>query len=260
MKYWVVKVGGSILSRLDESFFADCHQLLQQGIRLLMVHGGGPMINQRLEDLGLETRFIDGHRVTKREHLVVVTQLLAGEVNKGWVTKMSAHQLPAIGLTGIDLQILRVKPKKPELGWVGEIVHVNQTALISLMQQGWLPCLAPLGVDDQGQHYNINADDVALAVAQSLQAERLILCSDVPGILYQGKILPQVDSEQLEELIAEQAITGGMVPKVRSGYRALQGAVREVVITAGNQAHPLTGENTGTRIVKRREMHHATHS
>jgi acetylglutamate kinase len=208
------------------------------------------MINRRMEELGLETRFINGHRVTNTEHLAVVTQLLAGEVNKDWVAKMSAHQLPVIGLTGIDLQILRVKAKRPELGWVGEIVHVNQTALEGLIQQGWLPCLAPLGVDEKGQHYNINADDVAMAVAQSLQAERLILCSDVPGILYQGKILPQVDRKQLEELIAEQAITGGMVPKVRSGYRALQGAVQEVLITAGVQAHPLTGENTGTRIVK----------
>lgn len=260
MKYWVVKVGGSILSKLDKSFFADCRQLLQQGIRLVIVHGGGPMINRQMEELGLETRFIDGLRVTEREHLAVVTQLLAGEVNKSWVAKMSAHQLPVIGLTGIDLQILQVKTKKPELGWVGEIVHVNRSALESLLQQGWIPCLAPLGVDQKGQHYNINADDVAMAVAQSLQADRLVLCSDVPGILYQGEILTKVDGEQLEELIAKQAITGGMIPKVRSGYRALQGAVQEVFITAGNQVHPLTGTNTGTRIVKRKETNHATFS
>lgn len=258
MKTIVIKLGGSILDQLDSTFFSDCQQLIQEGIHPIIIHGGGPMISQHLRRLGIETRFIDGRRYTDRESLQHVVQSLAGEVNKQLVARFVSQDISAIGLSGIDLNMLQVSIKDPKWGYVGEVVEVNSQALISMLLLGWIPCIAPLGMDHKGQIYNINADEAAASIAHAVGAEKLILVSDVAGILIKKKLLKCADQTQIEEYIKTGEISGGMIPKVQAGLVALKGTVREVMIVSGKQKHLLTGDQLGTKILRERNSIHAT--
>ncbi|SHE95756.1 N-acetylglutamate kinase [Seinonella peptonophila] len=256
MKTIVIKLGGSILEHLDSTFFHDCQQLLQEGFYPIIVHGGGPMISEHLNKLGIQTRFINGRRYTDQRNLQHVIQSLAGDVNKQLVSRFIAEEISAIGISGIDLQLLKAQPKDPRFGFVGEVVDVHTEVLITLLAAKWIPVIAPLGLDHNGQAYNINADEAASAIADAVGAEKLVMVSDVPGVIIQGEKMDQLTTQQIDHYIQTGEITGGMIPKVQAGTTALQGAISEVVILSGHKKHPLTSQGTGTRLLSKGAGNH----
>lgn len=247
----VIKVGGSVLERLHPSFYSGCASLLQQGVPVVIVHGGGPEIGRMQRKWGLSPQFVNGLRVTDDEGLDVVEMVLAGLLNKRLVTALEQAGAPAIGLSGVDRQLLRVKQKDPALGWVGEVTSVQVDVLQPLLEAGWIPVIASLGRDSNGNHYNVNADTAAAMIARSLQAKRLWLVSDVPGIRADGTVLPDLTPARVRSLIAEGSITGGMVPKAEAALNGLAGSVREVAIFDGSA--PFPEEPAGT-VIQREEV------
>ncbi|SDC94507.1 N-acetylglutamate kinase [Melghirimyces thermohalophilus] len=246
----VIKLGGSVLERLHPSFFQGCGQLMEEGIHPVIVHGGGPEISRVQQRLGFTARFVDGLRVTDDSGMKTVEMVLAGRVNKRLVADLQAAGHAAVGLSGVDGGLLEVKQRTPALGWVGDITAVRPRLLVDLMNAGWIPVVASLGADPAGQRYNVNADTAAGAITRALKAERLIMVTDVPGI-HKGdgkKVLPRVTPAEIQQMIQEETITGGMIPKVEAALEGLTGSVDEVIVTDGSQSDCLTQK--GTRIVK----------
>ncbi len=198
---------------------------------LVLVHGGGKDINRHLAWLGEEPRFKNGLRVTSDEALKVVEMTLSGYVNKKLVGFLGARGTKSVGLSGVDGTTFLCEPLDPDLGKVGRIVRV-QTALVeTLMESGFLPVVSPISVDSDMEHFNVNADDAASALAIALRAEKLVFISDVPGVLDASKrILPRLDSSAIESLIADGTVQGGMIPKLRSCAAAVAQGVGEVHI------------------------------
>lgn len=262
METVVIKLGGSILKNLHSSFYAQCYQLKQKGISPVIIHGGGPMISEWMEATGKHPRFVDGRRVTDEETLSIAEMVLAGSVNKQIVTQLSSAGVTALGLSGIDLHLLQARERDPRLGYVGEIVSVNGEVILHLLQQGWTPVIASLGTDANGQHFNINADEAAGAIAQAIGARQLIMVSDVDGIYGEDGILTHATPSLLEQYIESGIITGGMIPKVRSGIKCLQGTVEEVVIINGAKADWFSEDSSkiqvGTRLVKEEVTEHVS--
>jgi acetylglutamate kinase len=255
----VVKLGGSVLDKLHATFFAQCVELERQNISLVVIHGGGPMISKWMKMIGKVPQFVDGRRVTDTETLSLVEMVLAGSVNKQLVSQLTSAGVAALGLSGVDLQLLRVQPKDPDLGFVGEVNAVNGKNILRILEQGWVPVIASLGANMDGQHFNVNADEAAAAIAHAIGAKQLIVVSDVDGIHIGNKenatVLTSVTSEQIEHLISTHIISGGMIPKVRAAVKCLQGSVKEVRIVNGAKPFPLdiypTQKQIGTRIVKK---------
>lgn len=247
----VIKLGGSVLTHLHSDFFTECAKLKHLGYSIIIVHGGGPFVSKWMKQLGKEPHFIEGYRVTDDDNLSITEMVLAGKVNKQVVSLLTAHNLSAIGVSGIDLQLVEAKQRNPLLGFVGEVTKVNSTALNQMLLQGWIPVVASLGVGVNGCHYNINADEVASAIAQAIRAHQLILVSDVDGIYIKTgstkKVLMEATPEMLKQYIHEGEISGGMIPKVRSGMEALH-SVDEVWILNGTTG--FTQPFIGTRICK----------
>jgi acetylglutamate kinase len=233
----VIKIGGSVTDRLHSSFFSACVSLLERGWQLIIVHGGGPWINRWLEKAGITPRFVDGLRVTDADTLEVVEMVLAGSMNKHLVTQFEQAGARAIGISGVDGELIRVKQRDPALGYVGEVTEINPGILQGLLEQGWVPVVASLGVDATGQHYNINADHAAGAIAQALKAHTLALVTDVPGIWKvengEKRVLRYVTPEQIDDMISDGTIAGGMIPKVTAGMQCLSGDVERVMIVDG---------------------------
>jgi acetylglutamate kinase len=248
-KIVVVKYGGSTIKpgqgELDPVIL-DIIWLKQVGLMPVVVHGGGKAITRLLERLGHPAQFVDGLRVTDEQTMEVVEMVLGGQVNKQLVAAFGASGCPAVGLTGVDGQMLHVTRKQHplgDLGMVGEVQRVNVEVIHSLLAGGFIPVIAPIGVDEVGQRYNVNADSAAGAIAGALGAEKLILLTDVPGIMQntpQGReVLSEVTSTQITELIADGTISGGMVPKVEACLEAIRQGARHVHILNGNDRHAL---------------------
>lgn len=256
---FVMKCGGSTLAALPDGFFEDLKLLQDQGKIPVIVHGGGPAISDMLKKLEIETKFVNGLRVTTEEVLDVVEMVLAGKINKEIVRRIQQSGGTAVGISGTDGRLIEAQPvdNADEIGFVGEVTNVNAELIRSLTQMGDLPVIAPIGIDREGQRYNINADTAAGAVASQLGTSRLIVVTDVPGIMKQvdgeRKVLPSVTAAQIEEMIATGEIYGGMIPKVRAAMKCIQGDVQEVVIVDGTEPHVLSrvlqGEAIGTRII-----------
>lgn len=252
----VIKIGGSVLDQLHPDFFQECVQLRQEGCHPVVVHGGGPSINRLQERLGMKPVFQEGLRVTDDDDLELVEMVLAGRINKRLVTRLEQVGGEAVGVSGVDRNLIQVRKKSPALGWVGEVEKVNLSFLQALIRQGWIPVVASIGVDSHGQHYNINADTVAGALAQELQAEKMILVTDVPGIRTDtqktGTVLSHVSVAQVKNMVKTGVIHGGMVPKVMAAVSGLQASVQEVVILDGRSPGSLSlysnKERAGTRI------------
>jgi len=231
----------------------------------IIVHGGGPSISAMLDQLNVPSAFVNGLRVTTQEVLDTVEMVLSGKINKMVVSKLKQAGGKAIGLSGVDADLLEVVPaaNHQELGFVGEVRRVNDALLRQLATQGLIPVLSPIGQDESGQHYNVNADVAAAAVAGALQAT-LCFVSDIPGIYVQsasGKsVLNRATPTQIKELIAREVITGGMIPKVEAALSALNQRVPRVVILSGKDPFALMafcqGEAVGTEIVLEEEMVH----
>lgn len=258
---FVMKCGGSTLAALPFSFFEDMRQLQDEGIVTVIVHGGGPAISETLGKLGIESGFVNGLRVTNEAVLDVVEMVLSGQINKEIVRRIQLTGAMALGLSGVDGHLIEAKPvaNSHEVGLVGDVTKVNAELIQGIVNMGYIPVIAPVGLGaDGGQRYNINADTAAGAVASHLGVEQMVVVTDVPGIMktVDGKkqVLPVVSVAEIEEMIANGDIYGGMIPKVRAAIACIQGRVQEVVIVNGSEPNVLSkvlkGTGIGTRIVR----------
>jgi acetylglutamate kinase len=254
MQTIVFKCGGSIVDELPESFFKMLGSLKEShGIVPVIVHGGGPMISSKLEQLNVTSTFVDGLRVTTNEVLDVVEMVLSGAVNKQIVRKLSSYNDKVMGVSGVDGGLLKAVPvkKASQIGYVGEVTDVNHDFLTTLTTQGYIPVISPLALGDDAQRYNVNADMAAAAIAESLAAP-LLFISDIPGVKQDGHVLHHLCPKEIKTLIESGTIYGGMIPKVQSALAALEKGVPEVAIISGLDeaaVHQfIKGEAVGTRI------------
>jgi acetylglutamate kinase len=259
-KTFVIKYGGAAMldDDLKEAFAQDVTILKKIGIRIIIVHGGGKDITDVAGKLGIATRFVNGQRFTDEAMIDVVQMVLGGKTNKEIVARINQHDGDAVGICGIDAGLLKTRKLEEggtDLGLVGEIVSVNTGFLEMLFTHDIMPVIAPIGVDDKGQAYNINADIAAGAIATALKAEKLVYLSDVEGVMAGDALIPSIDREHAEQLVKEGVITSGMLPKVRSAFSALEAGVRKVHMIDGRVKHSLlleifTDEGIGTEVVK----------
>jgi acetylglutamate kinase len=266
---FIVKYGGHAMvdEELKESFARDVCLLRYVGIRVVVVHGGGPQINRMLERVGLPATFSGGLRVTDDATMEMVEMVLGGGVNQEIVGLICQHGGRAIGLSGRDDRFLVAKrldrvPGKDEqgspilvdLGRVGEVVHVETGVLDHLTASGFVPVVAPIGVDEQGNSLNVNADTVAGAIGGALRATKMILMTDVEGVkTAKGELISSLDAPEAERLIESSVITGGMIPKVRCALDAVAAGVEQVHVIDGRRRHALllelfTDRGVGTEI------------
>ncbi|MBG9787647.1 acetylglutamate kinase [Brevibacillus laterosporus] len=242
----VIKCGGSMLEQLPESFYNKLATLQAEGRSIVIVHGGGPAINQMLEQLKIEPTFSNGLRVTDEPTMQAVEMVLSGPINKLVVRKILHAGGKAWGLSGVDGSLLQAVEKTQGLGLVGSITAVNQAPLQLLLSKGYIPVVSPIAVSEDGRtRYNCNADTVAGAIASALGAKQLLMLTDVPGIwaeneLGEKQLLPTVTTEDIQLMMKNQIITGGMIPKVQAALDALAQGVHEVVICKG-EAETLDG-------------------
>ncbi|QBP40251.1 acetylglutamate kinase [Paenisporosarcina antarctica] len=230
----VIKCGGSIINELTSEFFQNVKQLKESGYKVIIVHGGGPDIQQTLTKLLIETEFINGLRKTSKEALEVVTMVLAGKVNKQLVTTLQQYDLNAVGLSGCDGMLLEtVAIDLDTLGYVGEVVNVNVQLLELLMTSEYIPVISSIGADKNGNGFNVNADLAAGAIAQAVHAEKLMFVTDVRGVLQDGQLIPQLTKREVQQLIVDKTIYGGMIPKVTAAVNALSDTLEEVNIISG---------------------------
>ena len=251
----VVKYGGHAMGAGGETFARDIVLLRQVGINPIVVHGGGPQINRMLERLGIESRFINGLRVTDAETMEVVEMVLVGTINSQIVTSINAEGGRAIGLTGGDGNFLRARKLTGggELGFVGQPEQIDVGVLVGFEKAGMIPVIAPIGEGEGGQSYNINADTVAGAVAAAAKAARFLLLTDVEGVLdADKKLISELSASEARRMIADGTISGGMIPKVETCLDAVDNGVEAAVILDGRVPHAilleLFTEGAGTLI------------
>lgn len=250
----VIKIGGSTLGSEDTTL-QDIVWLKSLGIEPVIVHGGGNAINEWLARIGKEPRFIRGLRVTDKETMEVVCMTLAGKVNTELVAAINSLGGKAVGITGLDGRLLQCQRQSEELGLVGKVEKVNLEILRALTAAGYIVVIAPIGFGPQGEALNLNADTAAGEIAAALQAEKLLLLTDVPGILDRdGTLLPHISIDQARELIKNGVVSKGMIPKVEACLRALDG-VRRAHIIDGRVPHALirelfTNRGVGTMITR----------
>ena len=236
----VVKYGGHAMGQdeLALQFGADIAILKQVGINPVVVHGGGPQINAMLKRLAIPSTFVEGLRVTDEATVGVVEMVLAGSVNKYVAGLINRAGALAVGICGKDGGLIRARKVNGDLGFVGEPERVDVRVLHALTGAGLIPVVAPVGADDNGQTYNINADTVAGAIAGALNATRLLMLTDVPGVLDdQKQLIPELTVHQVEDGIRNGMITGGMIPKVRNCVQAVQAGAKGAVILDGRVPH-----------------------
>ena len=248
-KTLVIKYGGNAMEsdELKTGFARDIVLMKAVGINPIVVHGGGPQIADLLKRLNIESRFVEGMRVTDGQTMDVVEMVLGGQVNKDIVNLINSHGGSAIGLTGKDARLIRARklqvtrqdadmqqPEIIDIGQVGEVASVNTDLLNMLVKGDFIPVIAPIGVGPNGESYNINADLVAGKVAEALHAEKLILLTNIAGLMdKEGNILTGLNTAQVDELIADGTIYGGMLPKIRCALDAVQGGVNSAHIIDG---------------------------
>ncbi len=259
-KIFVVKYGGAAMidEELEHAFAQDVTLLSKVGIRIVVVHGGGREVTGMADRLGIATTFIDGQRYTDAKMMDVVQMVLAGKTNKDIVARINIHHGDAVGMCGIDANLLRVSRSAEggiDLGFVGSIDSVNTSYLLLLLNNGFMPVIAPVGVDEAGQAYNINADIAAAEVARALRSEKLVYLSDVEGVIAEGNLIKSMTGEEAARLIRDRVITNGMIPKIRSASSALEGGVNKVHLVDGRIRHSLlleifTDAGIGTELLR----------
>ncbi|KEK26067.1 acetylglutamate kinase [Bacillus gaemokensis] len=248
-EYIVVKCGGSMLEHLDRVFFT-CIEKLKKKYQVVVVHGGGPEIDAKLNQFHIPIEKKQGLRVTTKEVMDVVQMVLCGSTNKKLVMNFQKHGLSTIGISGCDGNLLQVRPLDAGLGYVGEVSHVDSSLLKGLLDLNYIPVIAPIGIRGN-QVYNINADTAAAGIAAALGAKELIFITDVDGVLSQGELLKKTDEAEILHLIKTGVITGGMIPKVRAALTSLQMGVQYASIVNGTKNFVgITGEWIGTTVTK----------
>ena len=239
----VIKYGGHAMTdaALQASFAADVVLLKHIGVRPVIVHGGGPQIAATLERMGRRSQFVDGRRVTDDDTMEVVESVLGGKINREIIEWVQQAGGKAVGYTGTDGSLLRVRKKLldgRDLGRVGEVIAVDSDVIRSAMEAGFIPVIAPIGVDERGLSHNVNADEAAGAIAAELRAEKLMLLTDVEGVLdSKNQLISQLSVDQCRRLIADGTIKGGMIPKLECCIQALSGRVVRTHIVDGRVVH-----------------------
>jgi len=258
-KIVVVKYGGNAMinEQLKQQVMEDIVLLWLIGIRVVLVHGGGPEINDMMTRLGKEPVFVDGLRVTDQETVDIVQMVLAGKINKTLVNLLEMKGGQAMGISGMDGRLIEAKIRDERLGFVGDITKIHVRPVMDLLDRGYIPVISTIGCDRQGHAYNINGDTAAAHIAGALQAQRLILMTDIDGILRNredpSSLIPELTLSEAKELCSSGVISGGMIPKVNCCIEAIQSGVKNVVILDGRVPHAilmelLTNEGAGTWI------------
>ena len=265
----VVKYGGHAMvdDQLKADFARDITLMKFTGLNPVVVHCGGPQINKVLDQMGMKHQFIKGMRLTDEATMDVVEMVLGGKVNKDIVTQINKQGGKAVGLSGKDGELIRAKKlhivyqedenKPPEIidpGLVGQVTKINPSIIKTLSREGFIPIIAPVGTGDSGETYNINADLVASSMAVALSAKRLILLTDVEGVLnLSGELISSINMEKIDQMIKEKTISGGMIPKIECALEALKGGIEKVHIINGSKRHALllelfTDKGIGTEV------------
>jgi acetylglutamate kinase len=252
LKRILFKIGGNVLEELTPSFFHSIHELIKKSYQLLFVHGGGPDIDQILEHYQCANQFEDGLRVTTEEMMSLIEMTLAGRTNRKLVHALAENGIKSIGVHGSDLNLLQADfINKQKYGFVGKILEVEASHILSLLAEGINPVITPIGMTDKGVTLNINADYAAAALASALGVEQCVFVTNVPGICMNDKPLTHVDEVEIGKFINEGKITGGMVPKVQSALAALGSGLEHVRIVSGKEAFFKADNWSGTKISKK---------
>ena len=258
-KIVVVKYGGNAMinEHLKEQVMEDIVLLSLVGVKVVLVHGGGPEINDLMERLGKKAEFVDGLRVTDKETVDIVQMVLAGKVNKTLVNLLEMTGGKAMGISGMDGRLIEAKIKDERLGYVGEITKIHIQPVKDLLEKGYIPVISTVGCDKHGNSYNINGDTAAAYIAGALEAERLIMMTDIAGLLKDkddpNTLIPNITVAEAQTLLADGTISGGMIPKIDCCIEAIQKGVQNVIIMDGRVPHSilmelLTDEGAGTMV------------
>jgi len=248
----VIKCGGSMIDTLSDDFFVGIKKMQETGIYPIIVHGGGPAINELLKDLHIESEFVNGLRKTTHEIMDVVEMVLSGTITNKLVRKLQKHEISSIGITGSDGGLMYAKPKDLEnLGLVGEVTRVNHQFLFNLLSIGMVPVISPIAMGlNHEDYYNINADTVAADIAVAVNAEKVLFVTDVPGVLKNNKIIKKTTATEMMSFINDGTISGGMIPKVMAAIQSLNGGMKEAMIVSGSKSL-LDGANIIGTSIKR---------
>jgi len=256
-KIIVIKYGGNAMidEHLKQLVMEDVVMLNSLGMKVVLVHGGGPEISGMLKKINKESKFVNGLRVTDSETVDIVTQVLAGKVNKNLVKQLNMAGGNAIGLSGLDSGLIEASPLNPELGYVGNITNINPDVILDLLDMGYIPVVSTIGYDSEGNVYNINADTAAARIAGALNAEKFIAMTDIKGVLKDknddSTLMKYINVSEIKSLAKEGIIDGGMIPKVECCVEAIRRGVKFVVIIDGRIPHSiliemLTDDGAGT--------------
>jgi acetylglutamate kinase len=260
----VVKYGGNAMinEQLKEQVMEDIVLLQLVGVKVVLVHGGGPEISETMQKLGKQAQFVDGLRVTDKETVDIVQMVLAGKINKSLVNLLQMNGGKAMGVSGIDGRLIEASIKDERLGFVGNITNVNIAPVTDLLEKGYIPVVSTVACDRDGNVYNINGDTAAAYIAGALQAERLIMMTDISGILLDKDdpktLIPKITVSEAKGLFESGVISGGMIPKVDCCIEALRRGVKDVTIMDGRVPHSilmelLTDEGAGTMVKGERD-------
>jgi acetylglutamate kinase len=264
-KVVVVKYGGNAMTseELKLQTMRDIVLLWLIGVKVVLVHGGGPDVSRAMEQLGKEPQFIDGLRVTDKETMDIAQMVLAGKINKTLVNLLEAAGGKAMGISGMDGRLIEARVKDPKLGYVGEVTMINIDPVLDLLEMGYIPVVSTLGCDRDGNAYNINGDTAAACIAGAMSAERMIMMTNVEGVLMDrddpSSLIVNMTIKEAETLKSEGIIAGGMIPKVDCCIRAIKEGVKKVVILNGTVPHAilmelLTDEGAGTMVEEGHEL------
>ena len=258
-KIVVIKYGGNAMinEQLKEQVMEDIALLWLIGVKVVLVHGGGPEISDLMDRLGKKPEFVDGLRVTDKETVDIVQMVLAGKVNKTLVNLLEMKGCKAMGISGMDGRLIEAKVKDERLGYVGKITRINISPVVDLLEKGYTPVISTVGCDRHGNTYNINGDTAAAYIAGALEAERLIMMTDIAGLLRDkddpSTLIPEITVSEAKRLYADGIISGGMIPKVDCCIEAINSGVKNVIIMDGRVPHSilmelLTDEGAGTMV------------
>ena len=264
-KVIVIKYGGNAMinEELKMQVMEDVALLHLIGVKVVLVHGGGPEISDMLKKIGKEAVFVDGLRVTDAETVDVVQMVLAGKINKTLVKLLESKGGKAMGISGIDGHMIQCKVKDERLGFVGEITNINVQPILDLLEKDYIPVVSTVGCDMDGHTYNVNADTAAASIAGAMKASRLITMTDIPGVMMDPKdpesLIPCIDLQDAQNLFDSGVISGGMIPKVQCCIDAIKDGVHKVTILDGRVPHAilmelLTDEGAGTMVLEDKFM------
>ncbi len=260
-KIVVIKYGGNAMvnETLKHQVMEDIVLLSLIGVKVVLVHGGGPEISEMMNKLGKKAQFVEGLRVTDKETVDIAQMVLAGKINKTLVNYIQMNGGRAMGISGIDGKLIESKIKDEKLGFVGTIEKVNIEPVIDLLENGYIPVVSTIGCDDMGNSYNINGDTAAAHIAGALKAERLIMMTDIEGVLKDkndpNTLIPEVRFSEIDQMIKDGTIVGGMIPKINCCKDAIALGVKNVIVMDGRVPHSvlmeiLTDEGAGTMVIE----------